>query len=132
MPQPNAYFWGLQSPSREIKMIFGSFAPAGTGSPTDAKGDGWSAARTAEGVFTVTFTHNWKDLIACGADLRLDASADSVAQVGTYVAASRTLLIRTLTAGSDDDIAADADNRVNFWAAFKRTTTTPLSTATVS
>lgn len=113
-------------------MVFGSFRPNETSAPLDAKGDGWSAARTAEGVFTVTFDHNWNDLVACGADLRLDASADGVAQCGTYVAASRTLLIRTLVAGADDDIAPDADNVVSFWAAFKRTTTTPQHTASVA
>jgi hypothetical protein len=134
MPQPNAYFWGLQSLSRDIKLVFGSFEPAGTGVITDAKGDGWAATRSAQGTFTITFTHNWKDLIGHFATIRHTTAVDLVPQFGDYVAASRTLVLRLNAAGTATDMAADAgaDNVVNFVVAFKRTTTTPQSTATVS
>ena len=132
MPQPNAYFWGVQSLSRETKLIVGSFAPAGAGALTDAKGDGWTAARSGVGTYLVTFTHNWKDMLGAIATLQLASAADSKLQVGTYDATARTLVIRNITTASAAEIAADANNRVNFAVLFKRTSTTPQNTASVS
>ena len=134
MAQPNKYFWDLQSLSREVKMIIGSFAPAGTGSPTAAKGDGWSAVRSEAGVFLVTFSHNYQDLIAGGASVQVVQASDIdlYAQLGTYDPSASTLGIRLKQAGADADLAANANNRVHFWALFKRSSATPLSTASVA
>jgi hypothetical protein len=132
MPQPNATFWNVMSRSREVVLICGSFAPAGTGTITGAKGDGWAATRSGVGVFTITFEHNWQDLIAAIGTVQLSTAADMDAQVGDYTAASRTLVLRTVAGATETDIAADANNRVHFVVAFKKTSTTPANLATVS
>jgi hypothetical protein len=123
MPQPNATFWNVMSRSREVVLICGSFAPAG---------DGWAATRSGVGVFTITFEHNWQDLIAAIGTVQLSTAADMDAQVGDYTAASRTLVLRTVAGATETDIAADANNRVHFVVAFKKTSTTPANLATVS
>lgn len=132
MAQPNKYFWDVQSASREVKLICGSFAPAGTGTITDPKGDGWSATRTGVGTFTITFDSNYNEMISANATLQLASAADSKVQIGSYDSAASTLVIRTITGTAAADIAANANNRVNFMVAMKRSTETPTSTATVS
>lgn len=102
--------------SREVEavVVAGSFAPAGAGAPTDTKGKGFSVARTAIGVFTVTLDARFNQLLAGVVSVQLAASANTMAQLGAVDLSARTVVIRTLTAGADADIAADANNRVNF------------------
>lgn len=97
-----------------LVIIAGSFAPAGTGAVTAPKGKGFTVARTGVGTFTVTLSDKWVSCLYAGAHVQLAASADTVAQVAAIDLTAKTVVIRTLTAGSDADIAADANNRVNF------------------
>lgn len=131
MAQPNGYFWGVQSKSRESKLILGSFAPAGTGAPTDVKGDGFSVARTDVGIYTITLDSLWNDLISANATMQHESVADLVPQFGDYVAASGTIVLSILAAATATEVAADANSRVHFQLAMKRTTTTPQHTASV-
>lgn len=104
----------LKATGREQVLMAGSFAPAGTGAPTDVRGVGFTVARTAVGVFTLTLDRVFSKLISGTATLQLNASADSQAQLGAVSLTAKTVVIRVLTAGSDADIAANANNRVNF------------------
>lgn len=104
-----------------LVCITGSWAPAGTGAVTTVRGAGFTVARSDVGVFTITFSEAYPSLAAANATVQLNASADTVAQIGAYTAASKTLVVRTLTAGSDADIAANANNRVNFICWFRKT-----------
>jgi len=133
MPQPNAYAWDLQSLSRDVQVVFGSFAPANTGTITSAKGDGWAATRSAAGKFTITFTYNYQDLICAFGSVQDTADdEDFYVQFGDYSSTNRTLVLKTKTGGTNTDIIADANNRVSFVAVFKKTSTTPQNTASVS
>ena len=111
----------MKTATREACDIVGSFAPAGTGAVTDARGDGFSVARTGVGTFTITFDKVWPELESATATVQLNASANTFAQVGAVNLSSKTAVIRTITAGSDADIAANANNRVNFRFCFKNT-----------
>ena len=111
----------MKTATREACDIVGSFAPAGTGAPTAARGDGLSVARTGVGTLTVTFDKVWPELESATATVQLNASADTYAQVGAVDLSAKTAIIRTLTAGSDADISANANNRVNFRFCFKNT-----------
>lgn len=104
----------LKATGREQVFMAGSFAPAGTGAPTDLRGKGFTVARTAVGTFVLTLDRVFSKLISGEATLQLAASADSQAQLGTVDLTAKTVVIRILTAGSDADIAANANNRVNF------------------
>ena len=108
------------STSREEVLVSGSFAPAGTGAPTAALGDGYTVARTSTGLFTLTLDRVWPSLLSATATVQLATAADTVAQVGVVALTSKTVQIRTLTAGALADVAANANNRVNFALKFKR------------
>ena len=119
-------FHDSQGTSREIKYMDGSFAPAGTGAPTDPRGSGFTASRTGVGTFLLTLADKYASLIGASATVGLASSADTQAQLGTVVtggAATNTVVIRTITAGSDADISADANNRVFFQLALQNTST---------
>lgn len=109
----------VKGPS-EYLVVKGSFAPNGASAldATAVKGRGFSVARSGVGIFTVTFDAVGVDLVSTLASLRLNASANSMAQPGAYDATAKTLIIRTLTAGADADIAANANNRVSFEVTF--------------
>lgn len=104
-----------------LVCVTGSWAPAGTGAVTTVRGAGFTVARTDVGVFTITFSEKFPSLVSANATAQLAAAADTQAQAGTYTAASKTLVVRTLTAGSEADIAANANNRVNFICWFRKT-----------
>ena len=115
----------------ETVIVAGSFAPNGSSavSASSRKGRGWSVARTSAGLFTVTFGEKYNNLISAVATLQLvTASLDSwFAQVGAYVAASKTLQIRVVDeAAAAVDVAADADNRINFICVFSNTSLIPV------
>jgi len=114
----------VKGPS-EYVVVKGSFAPNG-GSAIDAtknKGRGFSVARTGAGLFLITFEQVGYDLVEAEATLQVAASADSKAQLGTYDGTAKTLVVRTITGAAAADIAADANNRVNFSATFNQSGT---------
>lgn len=104
----------VKSPNFNETRISGSFAPAGTGAVTAVKGRGFTVARSGAGVFTITLDRIYQDLISANACVQLATAADMAAQIGSYSKANRTLVIRTVVAATETDIAADANNRVHF------------------
>jgi hypothetical protein len=114
---------------RELVIIAGSFAPNGSSavSASSNKGLGWSVARTSAGLFTITFANKYADLVSVQAVLQLATGADQYVQVGTYTAASKTLEIRVWDASDAAvaDVAANANNRINFVCFFRNSATGP-------
>lgn len=119
----------LEHLTPDIVVISGSFAPNGSSavSATSRLGVGWSVVRTNTGVFTVTFTDKWARLVYASAHLRLATAADQHAMLGAYVAASKTLVINIwdISGAAVADIAANADNVINFECHFQRSTLLP-------
>ncbi len=114
---------------RELVPIVGSFAPNGSSAvaATSNKGNGWTVAWTSTGLFTVTFTDAWNALVSAHATLQLASAGDQYAQPGTYDATAKTLIIRVIdcSTGAVADIAADANNRINFTAWFRNSSVLP-------
>lgn len=109
----------VETTQRKIRMVAGSFAPAAGGAPTDRRGKDFTVARTAQGVFTLTFTEPHGQLISATATVQLAAAGERAIQVGTYTAADKTLVLRAMDESeAEQDIAADANNRVNFVCIF--------------
>jgi hypothetical protein len=96
----------------EVRLA-GGFRPNGSSTPTAFYGN-WisSVALTSTGLFTVTLKNPYKGLRVVGKNysLQLSAAADTVLQWGTYDASAGTIQVRSLTAGSVANIAANADN----------------------
>lgn len=108
-------------------VVEGSFAPNGGSAiaATSNKGKGWTVARTSAGLFTVTFDAKYVDLLAAIATAQLATAADINAQVGTYTPASKTLTIRTIAVATETDVAANANNRINFICVFDNSSRKP-------
>ena len=117
---------------RELVPIAGSFAPNGSFavSASSRKGLGWSVARTSKNVFTITFTDKWADLVSAQAHLQLASTAVNIAQVGTYDATAKTLVISLVDATTGNiaatDVAANANNRVSFVCWFRNSAALPV------
>jgi hypothetical protein len=105
--------------TRELILVVGSFAPAGTGAPTTVQGKGFTVSRTGVGTFLLTLADKYAALVAATGTLQLLAAANSDVQFGAYDASAKTLVVRTMTAGAAADIAADANNRVHFDLTFR-------------
>lgn len=122
-------FHGIKSHDRDSVIVAGSFAPNGSSAvaATSRKGRGWSVARTSAGLFTLTFTNKFNDMICALAVLQQASGGDQFLQVGTYTAASRTLTIRVWddSGAAETDVAADANNRINFICVFRNTSAGP-------
>lgn len=111
---PTAY--PVLSKTPDCRIIAGSFAPAGAGAVTAVNGSGFTVARTAQGTFTVTLDEAARDLVAATATAQTSAADNYWAQVGdTDVSTAKTLVIRLIDeTGTAQDLAANANNRVNF------------------
>jgi len=133
MTQSNRILWKTLSLSRGIELIFGSFQTNSTSAILTAKGDGWAATRSAAGKYTITMTHLYQDCIAALASCRNTAdNVDTYTQFGDYDSSAGTIVLKVKTATANADMTADVDNRVDFMLIMKKTSVTPLSTATVS
>lgn len=115
------------------RLVAGSFAPNGSSAvdSTSNRGGGFTVARTSTGLFTVTLDRGYQGLICGAAWLQQNAAARIVAHLGaadfTTAVAAPTILIRIVdvygtTPGTpvEVDIAAHANNRVNFAFVLKR------------
>ena len=106
-----------QSKTPETFTWYGSFAPAGAGAPTAVNGYGFTVVRTSQGLFTITLDEAAMDLVSVVPGLQLAAAtADRFSQVGqTDVVSAKTVQLRVVdAAGAVQDVAADANNRINF------------------
>lgn len=96
-------------------IVAGSFAPAGTGSPTSVKGSGFTVSRVSAGLFRVTVTTKYQSLIAALATIQLDAAASLFTQIVDANPATGVIDIRVVDeADTETDVSAHASNRINF------------------
>jgi len=92
--------------------IPGSFAPAGTNPPTDARGKNYTVARTGVGEFLITLAKRIPAIDAVSATPQCATAGLFTVEVGETT--STTMVIRTLETGVPVDVAADPSNRVHF------------------
>jgi hypothetical protein len=106
-------------------IVAGSFAPNGSSavSATSNKGKGWTVAHTSTGLFTITLDSVYNQLDSATASLQLATADDKFVQIGAVVLASQTIEIRVwdLSGAAVADVAADANNRINFLFVFRNT-----------
>lgn len=95
-----SYNPGPKHPNPETVLIEGSFTGNGTSSPVAANNTGrhWTVARTALGVYTLTFADKFFALIKGTVALQLGTPAGWLAVLGAYTAASKTLVIAVFDA----------------------------------
>lgn len=107
--------------NRDVVIIAGSFAPNGSSaiSASSRKGKGFTVARTSAGLFTITLTEKYANLLSATATVQHPTAVDLKAQVGVYDASARTITITTLAVATATDVTADADARVNFVLVFQ-------------
>ena len=91
---------------------------------------GWTAARTADGVYTVTFADQYAAFISCTVSLEATTIGDIDGwrvYTSTYTAAANpTLKIHTYTEAATPGIdSLTTGTFVNFMAVFRNTTVTP-------
>lgn len=86
-------------------------------------GKGFSVAQTAIGTYTITFDTWFPTLLSPKFGLTSNAAVNLHTQGGAFTAASKTLVVRTVTAaGAAADIASISTNdRVNFICEFANT-----------
>lgn len=111
----------IDSVGRRRVVVAGSFAPDTASAPTDLYGKGFTVARTSAGIFTVTLEQIYGQLDSAIATLQLATAADQFAQVGAVSLSAKTFVIHTwdVSGNAVADIAANANNRVNFEFVFR-------------
>lgn len=108
-----------------IEVVAGSFAPDTANAPTDLRGRGFTVVRTSAGLFTITFANKFAGCIAATVTLQQATAGDQILQIGTITnskTATNTAQIRNwdISGAAVADIAANANNRINFCFIFKR------------
>ncbi len=115
---------------RGLVDIIGSFAPNGSSavSATSRQGQGWSVAYTSTGLFTITTTDKFADLVSASATLQLTTADDKFCQIGVVSLSAKTIQIRVIDASGAAlaDVSADAGNRINFRLTFRNTSALPV------
>jgi hypothetical protein len=104
-------------------VIAGSWAPDTANAVTAIRGKGFTVARTSAGLFTITLDKVYNLLFSATATVQMAAATDISAQIGNVVLASKTVEVRTVVVATATDIAADANNRVNFVLVLRNTST---------
>lgn len=79
------------------------------------EGVGYTPSRVAAGQYRVTLDQVGKALVACGAQLMLNASADLKICVGPYDAANKRLDFFVTAVGVATDPADNANNWITWW-----------------
>jgi|SRR6185369_5574209 len=120
----NRNFTEMQALDKGIKVIAGSFAPNNTGAVSAAsnKGIGYSVVRTSAGLFTITLEDSYVSLLSGTCSLQLASADDKYCQFGSIdVVTAKTVQIRVwdISAAAVADVAADANNRINFCLVLK-------------
>lgn len=118
----------VRSEGKEYTLVEGSFAPQGTGAPITVRGTGFTVARSGVGVFVLTFAEIYTEMPKFVSKPQLAAFADTDTVEGPFAQGSGAVLttqtIFVKTAGVAADIAANANNRVNFSATFRKSSVT--------
>ncbi len=94
-------------------------APANV--PTAIKGLGFTVAWTSAGVWTVTFTDKYVELVSIKAMLQRVTTVNSVAQIGVVSISGKTVQIVNWnkTSAAAIDMVANANTRIHFVAVFR-------------
>ncbi len=115
----------LLAPELRPKLISGRFFPNGTStSPLTFVGKGVaSVVRTGSaGVFTVTLSEEYAQLISATATVQHTTAADLVAQFGAFsnvgTSSPVSFTLRVLAGATGTDITANADSSVFFQIVF--------------
>ena len=115
----------IRALGKRFVIVAGSFAPNGDSAiaATSNKGKGFTVAYTSTGLYTITFTDKWTDLVSFTVTKQVATGDDTFLQAGTYDASARTITIRNWDVSQPGvlDIAANANNRVHFCAIFRNT-----------
>lgn len=115
--------------NNDMVPVMGSFAPNGSSavSASSRLGKGWSVARTSAGLFTITFSDTWNDLVSFTASLQLASADDKYLIPGAYTAASKTITITVwdISGAAATDVSANANNRIHFTAWFRNSAVPP-------
>ena len=85
------------------------------------EGVGYTPSRVAAGQYRVTLDQVGKALVACGAQLMLNASADLKIEVGPYDAANKRIDFFVTAVAVATDPADNANNWISWWAEFQDT-----------
>jgi len=106
----------VKSLKRGTLHVEGSFAVDGSGDPTTIKGIGFSVAHTTTGVYTITFSDKYQDLISADVSLMYNALEDKVVQLGAWSKTNSTLVIRVydISGTGAADIASATNDRIQF------------------
>jgi hypothetical protein len=100
---------------------FAATALAG-GVATTKKGMGFTVthASDAAGVYDILFTNKYSDLVTVSANLQLATADDKAVEVQTWTDSTKVLRIAIydISGTAYTDVAANADNRINFTAWF--------------
>lgn len=114
----------VQSTGKAVVPVPFRFFPASTSNPSSVDDPGGAVAsvvRNSEaGEWLVTFRDSYSRFL--GAQVTIQISADDTdlhGQCGDYDASAKTLIVRALTATTQTDIAADANNSVMVTAWFQ-------------
>lgn len=111
-----------------VTLITGSFATNSTSDPAAASHVGsyatemWTVAHSGTGYYTITFKPTMYQVVASTAHLQLNTPDGSIATIksASISAGVLTVVVYTLSeSGSAADIAANANNRVNFLVAVR-------------
>ena len=103
---------GFWHPNRNLTYVSGNWTVVGgVGAVNVVTGNGFTAARTALGVYTITFTDAFSDFISGHANVACITAANLylVAQFGAFTpggAGAATLVIRCKAAGAQAEVAA--------------------------
>jgi hypothetical protein len=111
-------------------IIWGSFAPNGTGQPTQPKGEDQYVKITrdgAAGLFLFTFAKAHDRLVSSWFTPRLNVAASVTHCIHGPVdlKVTKTLRVQSFTAGTAADIAAHANNRIDYGFVIADTHLTP-------
>lgn len=109
-----AFKKSVQSLEVDITILSLSFAPDGTNAPTGITGRGVeSISREGAGDFLITLQDAYSALLGVKMSIAMGTALDISPQLGAVdVASAKTIVVRTIVAAVETDIAADADNRV--------------------
>lgn len=108
----NRVTYKLQHRNLGIEKISFHFPPNGASQPAAVTGRGVaSLTRASTGVFTITLSDSYEDLVGASVLVGLATAADITVQLGAVdVKSAKTIVLRTLASAVLTDIAADPDN----------------------
>lgn len=120
----------LATKQHGTQVVFGSFAPNGSSAlvATSTRGtrSGFTVAYVSTGLYRITFEDSWKaaDVDSKWLALQLASTDDKYLVFGPFVDGTATagatldILCRDISGAGLADIAADANNRIDFGVVF--------------